>query len=75
METSTQKHTKEENTANTIKPENTLKTVEQTIDSWGRRKDDTEKGEVAEPLLTEQDPSLAPPQPIGRRKKVGAQRG
>ena len=48
METS-QIHKKEENTANTTKPENDLKTAEQITYTWGRREDHMEKDKVAQP--------------------------
>lgn len=40
---------KKDNTENTTKPENDLKTVEQTTYTWGTRKDHTENGKVEEP--------------------------
>lgn len=45
-ETSSHKHTKEATKANTTKPENDMKTTEQTTSIWGRREDYTEKGKL-----------------------------
>ena len=45
---SSQKHIKEENTASKTRPENNLKTAEQTPYTWGRREEHTEKGKVAD---------------------------
>lgn len=48
IKSSFQKHIKHENTANTTKLKNDLKTAELTIYIWGRGEDLTEKCKVAE---------------------------
>lgn len=64
--TSSNVHTKEPTTLNTINSENDLKMAEQTLYTWQRREEHTEKGKGAEPLSIKVQ-ALTPSQPSSGR--------
>lgn len=74
MESSSQKHIQEENTANSTRPENDMKTGDQTPYTQGKREDHTENDEAAKPKSNGIQ-ALPQHQPTGRRKRNRARRG